>query len=93
MGISFSLWATVFIPPLKHESEKVNNILFYRYSVPTKGRVNLIWLNRIQNPKLLSIEKRKLKHYLVCANHFASICIHDGKLKKYALPTLNLPGM
>lgn len=69
-------------------------IPFCRHAIPSNPKVKRIWIERIQNPKLFNVEdSRHLKNYTVCEEHFEDTCkVADGKLKKFSLPTLHLPG-
>lgn len=61
----------------------------YRHAIPSEQRIREIWLRRINNPKLYTLEN--LSNYRVCDTHFANMCRDlSGKLIKYALPTMNL---
>ncbi|XP_044756871.1 uncharacterized protein LOC123315289 [Coccinella septempunctata] len=49
-----------------------------------------IWIERIGNPDLANL--RHASSASICRKHFHADCIGtDGKLKRFALPTLNLP--
>jgi hypothetical protein len=54
-----------------------------------------MWLERIHNEKLLSLEKheyRLLNNYRVCGKHFDYICKNPSEtLLSNSLPTLHLP--
>ncbi|XP_056644526.1 uncharacterized protein LOC130450252 [Diorhabda sublineata] len=65
-------------------------LLFYRHSIPTNEDVCRFWLQRINNPKLIS--DTELTSHRICDIHFESICRNpNGRLKKLSLPTLHLP--
>ncbi|XP_057665982.1 uncharacterized protein LOC130899844 [Diorhabda carinulata] len=62
-----------------------------RHSIPTNEDVCRIWLQRINNPKLI-IADTVLTSHRICDIHFESICRNpNGRLKKLSLPTLHLP--
>jgi hypothetical protein len=67
----------------------------YRYFIPREIRIQKIWIERIQNPKLLGLEPKYVgKSFVVCEKHFSPICKDArGRLLKNALPTINLPGI
>lgn len=54
-----------------------------------------IWVQRIANPKFCGLDDYIVyKNFLVCDEHFSAYCKSAGtkRLKKFSLPTLNLPG-
>ncbi|XP_057654254.1 uncharacterized protein LOC130892711 isoform X1 [Diorhabda carinulata] len=62
-----------------------------RHSIPTNADVCRIWLQRMNNPKLI-IADTVLTSHRICDIHFESICRSpNGRLKKLSLPTLHLP--
>lgn len=66
-------------------------VITFSYAIPTDKRIRQIWLDRIENRLLYG--RDNLQNYRVCVRHFNHICLEDNnKLKKYALPTLSLPG-
>ncbi|XP_056640382.1 uncharacterized protein LOC130447534 [Diorhabda sublineata] len=63
-----------------------------RHSIPTNEDVCRIWLQRINNPKLM-LADTVLSSHRICDIHFEPICRNpNGRLKKVSLPTLLLPG-
>ncbi|XP_056632274.1 uncharacterized protein LOC130442182 isoform X2 [Diorhabda sublineata] len=63
-----------------------------RHSIPTNEDICRIWLQRINNPKLMRADT-VLSSHRICDIHFEPICRNpNGRLKKLSLPTLHLPG-
>ncbi|XP_063237793.1 uncharacterized protein LOC134539574 [Bacillus rossius redtenbacheri] len=66
-----------------------------RHRLPKNDDVSYkIWLERINNPRLLSLDKERVyKTYVVCERHFIDDCKNLGSkhLKIYSLPSLHLP--
>lgn len=70
----------------------IKNVLFRHY-FPSDKRVRDTWLQRVGNKKLLGRGTDFLTCYAVCDIHFAEMCKDaGGKLLRYSLPTLHLPG-
>ncbi|KAK4879717.1 hypothetical protein RN001_007863 [Aquatica leii] len=62
-----------------------------RHRIPTNPRIRNIWLERIANARLQR-EITNLNNFRVCEAHFSNHCIErPNHLKKFSLPTLNLP--
>ncbi|CAG9859509.1 unnamed protein product [Phyllotreta striolata] len=62
-----------------------------RHYIPSDKLIQEIWIKRIDNPNLYNKSYNLLKGHAVCDVHFADICRFGNKLKKYSLPTINLP--
>lgn len=62
----------------------------FRYSIPRNKDCQEIWLTRINNKLLFDLEDRQIFSYKVCASHFEETCLINGRLRKFALPTMNL---
>lgn len=63
--------------------------LIFRHVIPRDDSVRKIWLDRINNAKLFNVKKDSYS-YRLCESHFEPECFVNGKLLKFALPTLNL---
>ncbi|XP_045467059.1 uncharacterized protein LOC123675656 [Harmonia axyridis] len=64
-----------------------------RYAITTDEKIRKVWLERIDNRKLLELEKYQIKHVRICQCHFHSDCLEsNGKLKKGSLPAIDLSG-
>ncbi|XP_076256321.1 uncharacterized protein LOC143193808 isoform X1 [Rhynchophorus ferrugineus] len=62
-----------------------------RYTIPTNKDCRTIWLTRIKNKSLFGLDHRQISSRKVCASHFEDVCLINGRLRKFALPTMNLP--
>lgn len=68
-------------------------VVVLRFSIVREARCRDIWLRRINSKKLFDKSEHQLRQYSVCQNHFVTDCIaENGKLRRFSLPTLNLPG-
>jgi THAP domain len=72
---------------------KCENKIARRYHFTTNKECRTIWLRRINNPKFLDMDESRINYNVICQTHFDKECIQEnGKLRKDALPTLNISG-
>ena len=69
-----------------------NNKTAVRLRILRNKEIRDIWLNRINNTKLLKMSEKQVQNYAVCDIHFPEFCKEGTKLKKFSLPALHLPG-